>query len=186
MSRTFVTTSRFATKLFGPTSCSAKISNLDLFLPKVRYVRKKFEPALVRNELRNKRRCVYAGPLKSAFACVSWWNKCIRIRTGIQVFAWTVIFFFLQKNLRVQNGVHNEVQNRVQIWGPKGGIHVLSTPQWSYIPWSSFSTTSEEFSEIFFSATFSCSSSHFTLSLEKYTQFLLCSSRLCFFLTFLG
>ena len=35
-----VTTSRTATKLFGPTSCSAKRSDLDL-LPKVRYVRKK-------------------------------------------------------------------------------------------------------------------------------------------------
>ena len=43
MSRTFVTTLRSATKLFGPTSCSAKRSDLDLFLPKVRYVRKKVQ-----------------------------------------------------------------------------------------------------------------------------------------------
>ena len=46
MSRTFVTTLRSATKLFGPTSCSAKRSDLDLFLPKVWYVRKKVQACI--------------------------------------------------------------------------------------------------------------------------------------------
>ena len=58
MSRTFVTTLRSATKLFGPTSCSAKRSDLDLFLRRSGTFEKKIEPALVRNELRKKRRCV--------------------------------------------------------------------------------------------------------------------------------
>ena len=68
-------------KLIGPTSCSAKRS--DLFLPKVRYVRKNegsFEPAFVTNELgenegvfEKKNEGAFgknAGPLESVFACV--------------------------------------------------------------------------------------------------------------------
>ena len=61
--------SRSATKLFGPTSCSAKGSDLDLFLPKVRYVRKKVRACV------GKERGAFgknAGPLESAFACVYW------------------------------------------------------------------------------------------------------------------
>ena len=46
MSRTFVTTLRSATKLFGPMFCSAKRSGLDLFLPKVRYVKKKVQACI--------------------------------------------------------------------------------------------------------------------------------------------
>ena len=42
----------------------------------------------------------------------------------LQVFAWAVIFFFLQKNLRVQN----RVRNRVQIRGPKGGSTFCQHP----------------------------------------------------------
>ena len=52
----------------------------------------------------------------------------IGVRTAfIQVFARTVIFFFVQKNLLVQNGVQNGVQNRVQIRGPKGGQRFVNT-----------------------------------------------------------
>ena len=82
MSRTFVTTLRSATKLFGPTSCSAKRSDLYLFLPKVRYVRKKVqsyvgkERAAKKTKLRSEKNegafGKNAGPLESAFACVSW------------------------------------------------------------------------------------------------------------------
>ena len=76
------------------------------------------------------------GPLESVFACVRVHNlvrspafpgetNAFGVRTAfIQVFAWTVIFFFLQKNLRVQN----EVQNRVQIRGPKGGSSFCQHP----------------------------------------------------------
>ena len=49
--------------------CSAKRSDLDLFLPKVRYVRKKVRVCV------GKERGAFgknAGPLESAFACVSW------------------------------------------------------------------------------------------------------------------
>ena len=46
-------------KLFGPTSCFAKRS--DLFLPKVRYVRKNkgFEPVFVTDELQLKKMKVH-------------------------------------------------------------------------------------------------------------------------------
>ena len=110
-------------KQFGPTSCSAKRS--DLFLPKVRYVRKKRssqhlqQKSCEKNEgaFGKKRRCVWkknAGSFEGkcvrvhtlvrscsyldAFACVSSRNKRIGVRTAfIQVFAWTVIFFFSKK-----------------------------------------------------------------------------------------
>ena len=106
------------------------------------------------NELRKNPRCMCskktqgafgknAGPLESVFACVRVHTLVrsrafpgetnalhIGVRTAfIQVFAWAVIFFFLQKNLLVHNGVQNGVQNRVQIRGPKGGQLFCQHPQ---------------------------------------------------------
>ena len=61
--------------------CSAIRS--DLFLPKVRYVRKKVRACVCKEQAAKKTRCVrektkvrlekmQAGPLEKAFACVSW------------------------------------------------------------------------------------------------------------------
>ena len=136
MSRTFVTTSGSAMKLFGPTSCSAKIS--DLFLLKVRYVR-----ASICNKRAATKTQVHlaknAGPLESVFACVRVHTlvhspvfpvetNALAFTLHLYRFSHGQSFFFLQKNLRVQNGVQNGVQNRVQIRGPKGGSTFCQHP----------------------------------------------------------
>ena len=139
MSRTFVTTSMSATKLFGPTSCSAKRRDLDLFLSKVRYVRKKFEPALVRNELRSKRRCVRKKTKVRLEKTQGYW----RVRSSAfpgetNVFAFALhlyrfshgqsYFSFSKKpyGSRIGSRMGSGIGSR---FGVQMGVHVLSTPK---------------------------------------------------------
>ena len=72
MSRTFVTTSRSAMTQFGPTSCSAKRS--DLFLPKVRYVRASIcnKRAATKTKVRLEKK---AGPFE---------GECVRVHTLVR------------------------------------------------------------------------------------------------------
>ena len=128
MSRTFVTTSGSAMKLFGPTSCSAKRS--DLFLLKVWYVLKKRSTQHLQKTQGHWRVCLpvfvftpWCIRLCFLLKQTHWRSHCIY--TGFRMDSH---FFFLQKNLRVQNGVQNGVQNRVQIRGPKGGSTFCQHP----------------------------------------------------------
>ena len=121
-------------KQFGLTSCSAKRS--DLFLPKVRYIRKNIRASIC-NERAAKKTKVHSKKNEGAFGKMqSHWRVCLPaflftpwcvrlcflvkqthwrshcIYTG---FCMDSHFFFLQKNLRVQNRVQK-------------GVHILSTP----------------------------------------------------------
>ena len=137
MSRTFVTTSGSAMKLFGPTSCSAKRS--DLFLLKVRYVLKKRSTQHLQKMQGHWRVCL------PVFVFTPW---CIRLCFLLKQMHWRSHciytgfrmdshFFFSKKiyESRMGSRMGSKIGSRFGV--QKGGPRFVNTHWWK-VPINSF------------------------------------------------